>query len=267
LRKAQTIIALVIYNRNVADAKLEPRQAGGGKVQEIRPGAWKLSLPDGPAGVYRWAQLDDYLPLPSSRFLWRPPFSLKLRARVSGPDLPGTWGFGLWNDPFSMSFGLGGAARRIPALPNCAWFFHGSPPNFLSLRDDLPAQGFFAGTFQAPRLPAPLLALGSPAAALLLMPITARLLRRIARIAIRQDGARVDADPVEWHEYRLDWLKKRARFHIDGREFLDTGISPSGPLGLVLWIDNQYAAFPPNGRVRFGTVSNPEAAWLEVELI
>jgi hypothetical protein len=35
-------------------------------------------------------------------------------------------------------------------------------------------------------------------------------------------------------------------------------------LGLVLWIDNQYAAFPPTGRLRIGSLLNPESAWLEL---
>jgi hypothetical protein len=35
-------------------------------------------------------------------------------------------------------------------------------------------------------------------------------------------------------------------------------------LGFVLWVDNQYAAFPPDGRIRFGSLENPEPAWIEV---
>jgi len=46
---------------------------------------------------------------------------------------------------------------------------------------------------------------------------------------------------------------------------LETEIAPPGPLGLVLWVDNQYAALPPDGRLRYGTLPNPEAAWVELE--
>jgi hypothetical protein len=45
----------------------------------------------------------------------------------------------------------------------------------------------------------------------------------------------------------------------------EPSISPHGPLGLVIWIDNQFAAIPPSGKVRFGTLPTPEPAWLEVE--
>ncbi len=136
---------------------LGQRTQAGGQVDRLdAAGGWRLSLPPGPAGQYRWAQLDDYIPLPRRRFLWTPPVRLSLEARVSAPGLPGTWGFGFWNDPFQASLGLGGTARRLPALPNAAWFFYASPPNFLAFRDDLPAQGLLAATFRLPLLPAPL---------------------------------------------------------------------------------------------------------------
>jgi hypothetical protein len=44
-------------------------------------------------------------------------------------------------------------------------------------------------------------------------------------------------------------------------------VSPRPPLGLVIWIDNQYAAFTPNGRIGFGVLENPEPAWLELKEI
>ena len=141
---------------------LIPIHTRAAQVHALAPGAWRLEIPAGAAGRYRLAQVDDYHRLRRRDFPWRPPLRLSLRARASAPDLPGTWGFGLWNDPFSLSMGLGGAAQRFPALPNAAWFFFASPPNYLSFRDDLPAQGFLAATFQAPAIPAPLLGAGCP---------------------------------------------------------------------------------------------------------
>jgi hypothetical protein len=32
----------------------------------------------------------------------------------------------------------------------------------------------------------------------------------------------------------------------------------------VLWIDNQYAALPPKGRLSFGTLPVPQPAWIEI---
>lgn len=234
---------------------------------------WHLEIPCAPAGRYCVAQLDDYHTrpggvLPRARLPWQAPFTLALRARVSAEELPGTWGFGLWNDPFSFSLGLGGAARRFPALPNCLWFFYASPPNYLSFGDDLPAQGFLAATFRSPHIAPLLLALGGPALALGLTAPSARLLRRLLRAFIHQDAARISAAPLSaWHEYSLVWDRERAVFGIDGQAVFTTAVLPHGPLALVLWIDNQYAALPPGGRLASGSLALPQAAWLEIQAL
>lgn len=246
---------------------LQPNLTRGARVVETRPGAWRLEIPAGAKGRYRLAQLDDYRSLPRGKFPWQPPLTLTLRARASAADLPGTWGFGLWNDPFSLTLGLGGMARRFPALPNAAWFFYASPPNYLSFRNDLPAQGFLAATFRALPLPAPLLALASPLAALLALPLTAVLARAGLRLAVRQDAALVQTDVTAWHDYSLAWAADQVCLAVDGQAVLETSVSPRRPLSLVLWIDNQYAALPPGGRLAYGALPNPQPAWLELEAI
>lgn len=244
---------------------LQTRRNAGASVEETASGTWRLGNPPGPAGTYRWAQLDDYLQRSRSGFPWRPPLRLVLRARVSAPNLPGTWGFGLWNDPFSIGLGVSGTARRLPALPDAAWFFYAGPPNHLAFRDDHPAQGFLAATFASRSFPTLLLAPGALALPLLALPPAARLLRRAARYLINEDSTLVPGDPLQWRTYRIDWLADCARFFVDGGEIFATAVTPRAPLGLVIWIDNQYAAFPPSGRLRAGTSPNPEAAWLEVD--
>lgn len=244
---------------------LYSRRKNGGAVREIEEGLWRLEIPAGPGGMYRWAQLDDYLDLPRRRFPWRAPLRFSLRARVSEQNLPGTWGFGLWNDPFTASIGLGGAAARLPALPNAAWFFYAGPPNYLALRDSHPAQGFLAATFAAPRIPSLLLAPGGLALPLLALRPLARLARRTARLLIRESAELITGDVTHWRDYCIDWLPDRVTFSVDEEEVFSTPISPRGRLGLVLWIDNQYAAFPPSGALRMGTSANPEIAWLELE--
>ena len=71
-------------------------------------------------------------------------------------------------------------------------------------------------------------------------------------------------DATEWHEYRMEWRQGSVDFHVDDQLVFQTGIAPQGPLGLVIWIDNQYAAFPPDGRLRYGTLPAQEEAWIEV---
>ena len=243
---------------------LFPRCTPGAAVGQPAPETWRLCIPAGPAGAYRWAQVDDYLHRARRDFLHRAPLAFSLRARVSAAGLAGTWGFGLWNDPFNLNFGLQGMARKLPTLPNTAWFFWASPPNYLALRDDHPAQGLLAATFSARPLPAPFMALGGLGLPLLLQPGLARWLRRLARRQVAEDAAALTLDPTAWHIYRLEWRPERVRFWLDDALQFETAVSPRGPLGLVLWIDNQYAAFPPDGRLSAGTLPTPQPAWLEL---
>jgi hypothetical protein len=105
----------------------------------------------------------------------------RLYRRASQALSLGLWGMELWNDPFGMAILSGAEELRLPALPNAAWFFFASPPNYLSLRDDLPAQGGLAATFSAPNLPPPLLLPAGLALPLLALRPTTRWLRRLAR--------------------------------------------------------------------------------------
>jgi hypothetical protein len=242
------------------------RTTPGARVEELSQGVFRLFIPGGLANSYRWAQLDDYAQLNRGKFLWNVPCSLELKARVSAKNLPGTWGFGFWNDPFAASQGIGGMFRRLPALPNAAWFFNASPPNFLSLRDDRPAQGLLAATFSSPHIPAPLLAPGLLGLPLLALPAAARLLRRLGRLLIKEESALVPADPTQWRLYQVEIGPKYTAFFVDRQFVAEFPGGPRPPLGLVIWIDNQYAAFSPDGRVKSGTLPNPPG-WLEVEFV
>ena len=243
---------------------LQPRHTIGASVAPLAETGWRLEIPPGPAGQYRLAQLDDYSSLPRRSLPWQAPLVARLRARVSAPDISGTWGFGFWNDPFSLSLGLGGMVRRFPALPRAAWFFYAAPPNYLSFRDDLPAQGLLAATFNSPEIPPPLLALGSLGLPLGFIPPAGRLLRRVVRGFVRQGAVQLGLNPVEWHSYSLVWSGEEVSFEVDGMRAASAVVSPAGRLGLVLWIDNQFAAWGPDGRLRFGFLSTPQPAWLEI---
>ncbi len=247
---------------------LRPTTTPGSKAVLDGAGIWRLELPSGPKGNYRLAQLDDYAALDRAGFEWQAPCSLSLEARAgTSAAIPGTWGFGLWNDPFSLSLGMGGGVRRFPALPNAAWFFFASPPNYLSFRDDLPAQGNLAMTFRSPRWPAIALAAAVPLLPIAAIPAFARLMRRVARRVIQQDSVDFHINLAEWHRYRIDWQPGGVSFFIDDACVLETVISPNGRLGVVIWIDNQYAALPPDGRLRYGTLENQERAWIEIKNI
>src|SRR5688572_9729149 len=170
----------------MAYTKLIPRSTPGASVGEHSSEdggkAYRLSIPVGPADKYRLAQLDDYAKLSRSQFLLRPPIRLSLSARTSSNSIPGTWGFGLWNDPFGLSLGFGGNPFRLPVLPNAAWFFGASEENYLSFRDDKPSQGFLAQTFRSPKFHSLLIPAG------LALPFSRKVTRRLMGKVVEEDG-------------------------------------------------------------------------------
>lgn len=237
---------------------LTPRLSRDANLENL-PNGWRFSIPTGPATHYRLSQLDDHPGLPRAAYPWGSPTTLSLRVRVSSKSTPGTWGFGLWNDPFGFSFGPGENFFRPPALPNTIWFFFASPKNYLSFRDDRPAQGFLAQVFRSPSFHPGLIS------AALTLPFAPRRTRRIVSRFIEEDAAAISVDVTQWHAYRLEWSPNRSAFQVDGAPVLESSISPRGPLGLVLWIDNQFAAFTPEGKLRWGLEENPHPEWLEIK--
>jgi len=243
---------------------LKPRTTSATSVSPIA-GGWRLQIPKGGGGIYRLAQLDDYATLPRSRFPLRAPAALRLRCRVSEPNLPGTWGFGFWNDPFALSFGLQGAAQRLPVLPNACWFFHSSAENYLSFSDSLPGNGFLAQCFRSPKIP-PLvfgpLIFGMP---FMFSKTISKWIRAIAGKIIGQSARSLNIDVNQWHQYNLNWRESGVSFSVDNAIVFESTLSPRGPLAAVIWIDNQYAAWTPEGKISFGTLPQKAAAWMEVE--
>ena len=209
-----------------------------------------LSKTDGQQ--FSLAQMDDMLKGRRSNFPHHPPLRIELEAKVSGTDLPGTWGFGLWNDPFSLGLLAGGASRLLPVLPNAAWFFYGCPENYLSLFDDLPGSGFMARTYRSPLLPGVFSLLTMFLFPLVISKKGRRFLRKAARYFVKEDGVTVDVDVCQWHTYTLDLKRAEAAFLVDGEVVLKTPIAPRGHLAFLVWMDNQYFRFDSTGRMAFG---------------
>jgi hypothetical protein len=222
---------------------------------------WRLEIHSGGPLRYRDAQLDDYAQLPRHKFPHQD-IRLSLRARVSSNSIAGTWGFGLWNDPFGFSLGFGGRPFRLPALPNSVWFFSASSQNYLSFTDDKPAQGFLAQTFRSPKFH-PLLFLAG-----LAFPFSRKTTRKFLARVIAEDSFALRVDVTQWHAYRLEWTRSvgHASFYVDDALVFESAVSPHPPLGVVIWIDNQYAAFTPEGKIAFGVLQGQEE-WLEVEAL
>ena len=262
-----------VYARSqMAYTKLTPRHTTGASVEEISHGdKYHLSIPAGPANKYRLAQLDDYTKTSRSKFPLRFPLTLSLSARVSSDSIQGTWGFGLWNDPFGLSLGFGGNPFRLPALPNAVWFFGASEESYLSFKDsrassalrsaqrDGAANGFLAQSFRSPKFHPSLILAG------LALPFSRKLTRRVLGKVIEEDGIRPSVNVTQWQRYKLEWRENRVLFEVDDHQVFESTVSPNPPLGLVIWIDNQFAAFTPEGKIGFGVLENPEPAWLEIK--
>lgn len=258
------------------DPRLVTILSGAARVERW-PGALRLTVGPTTTGAYCNAQLDDYHRLRARDYPWRPPLRLLVRARASSSAWPasvppaaapeaasaylrGTAGFGFWNASLSVA---GGGLRPPEAL----WFFAASPPSNMALSPGIPGYGWKAQTVHARRLGA----LGAlvPMAATALWARLSGDERAAARWLNRLSGARevpLDAYTAslrDWHDYEIEWRTEVARYRVDGREVLAVINPPRGPLGLVIWIDTQYAIATPRGQLGFGALATSEQ-WLEL---
>ena len=235
---------------------MKARTTQNASIRQTENG-WRLGIQKGDSRGYRDAQLDDYSELTRHEFPHQS-LRLSLRARVSSNSAAGTWGFGLWNDPFGLSLGFGASPFRLPALPNAVWFFYGSGENHLSFTADKPANGFMTQTFRSPKFHPLLIPAG------LTLPFSRKAARELLSKVIGEDSAALSMDVTQWHAYRLEWEPQRVLWHVDDTPVFESPISPKPPLGVIIWIDNQYAAFTPEGRLTFGVLEGKEE-WLDIE--
>lgn len=255
--------------RPLIDDRWQRMETGGGRLVQTDTGL-RLTAVDTTAHRYTDAQVDDTQGRARRAFLWRPPLTLTVRARFSHDasrtaedgGLRGTAGFGFWNDPFLMT------GSRAPTLPRAIWFFYASPPSNIVLDSRTPGFGWKAATIDALRPGAALLAVAAPLA-VPLMNIGAvyRALWPAAQRILRISEAMVPAEMTGRHTYTVEWGVKQARFRVDGELVLECGPPPRGPLGLVIWLDNQYLVATPWGRLRSGLLAAPREQWLELERV
>lgn len=239
---------------------LQPWLVGDSQISATPLGQRLCHAPTS-ATHYTNAQLDDYQRLARPQFPWRPPLTLTLRARFSHPadSLRGTAGFGFWNNPFPMG------AQRWPTLPRALWFFFSAPPSNMVLALDVPGPGWKAATIDAGRWPFFALAPTAPVA----MPLMRlrpfyRWLWPLGQRAIGVHEAQLAVDMTVWHTYQIEWGVKTVHFRVDDRLLLACDQAPRGPLGLVIWKDNQAMTVTPWSLPRHQLVACATTQWLEI---
>lgn len=230
-------------------------QVGGGQIVLGEEGL-RLALSGTQPTRYADAQLDDYAGMARRHFPWRPPLRFTVRARASGPLL-GTAGFGFWNNPFSP---LGG----WPALPAALWFFHAAPPSNMPLALGVPGHGWRAASIDTTTARALRWApLALPVAlANRVGPLQRRIWPRVQHDLCLAE-APIAAPARAWRNYVIEWRRDGARFSIDGSTVLEIARVPQGPLGMVLWVDNQWMVATPRGRFGWGVSATP-TQWLDI---
>jgi hypothetical protein len=201
-------------------------------------------------------ELNDHRLYERGRWPWRPPLRLMVRARAShGQDqLLGTAGFGFWNAPF-------GAGNAAADSPQAVWFFHASPPSFMSMSNNGAGNGWRAQVLNAPRVPKFIVLLGG-LAWYVLKPLRP-LFYRAAQTQVGGGEVLISASLTEWHTYRLDWLRDQVDFFVDEQKIFTSHSSPRGALGFVAWLDNSMLSVR-DGDIRFGNLDVPERQWFEL---
>jgi hypothetical protein len=221
---------------------------------------------------YSDSQIDDYTMLSKADYLWKPPLRMTVRARFSHPTanenstektkgiLRGTAGFGFWNKPFTMQ-------GNWFTFPEAVWFFYSAPPSNMALVPGVPGWGWKAQVIHTTA--------GSAAANA--VPTFANAVYGRVQSKVQPKGhamqrltgaheALVAEDITEWHTYTLEWRENSSLFWVDGNLLLEAPKAPTKPLGLVVWLDNEYAVVTPKGELRFGKTTAGKQ-WMDVDSI
>jgi hypothetical protein len=233
---------------------------GGGKSQ-LSDSVLRLQFDSANENNYIDAEINDAFPR-KSKYNWNPPLRMTVKSRMSHTtgSLQGTAGFGFWNLPFSNS-GI------WHTLPKSVWFFYSSRQSNMSLVPGNPGWGWKAQVVNTFR----------PQTAAYALPLTLTMAytklggnMKYAQYLMKKfvgvEEKVLSTDITQWHTYRLDWLKDKSIFWIDGKKVFQSPISPSGQLSFVAWIDNWYAIATPKGELKFGKCIS-KAQWIDLDFV
>lgn len=226
---------------------------GGAWVEELS--GLHLTLRGAQAGTLSVAQIDDYLNRPRSEYLWTPPLTLRMRARVTLPSsrLLGTAGFGFWNNMAPLW------SDHMEVMPNWIWFNFASAQSTFSITNG-PPNGWKASIVTGGRGGEKTL---SWSKTLQQVPILGRAANRV-RLPAREAGLE-HWDFTAWHDFEIHWLREMIHLRIDGEEVLEARIRQPIPLAFVAWMDNNFASVRSNGEMELGNLAVAEEQSLLID--
>ncbi|MBN1564034.1 MAG: hypothetical protein JXA10_09345 [Anaerolineae bacterium] len=188
------------------------------------------------------AQIDDYIYRPMADFAWTPPLTLETRMRFSSNQGPGTVGLFLWNNPM----GLGAELADVRPMKWIGMYRASPTSDFSALGEKtglratvLNGSWFNLFALFMPLFPKP--------------PVYEKPL----------DGLK---DWTEWHTFHIEWRAHQIVITIDGDTMIDAHERIKGPLGLVIWYDNNQ---PHTGNNKLDLCYDPvtEPAYLDIDYL
>jgi hypothetical protein len=186
-------------------------------------------------------------------------FTIRARFSHSVTQLQGTGGFGFWNEPFGFT------QQRWPTLPRAIWFFFSSAASNMQLAYQIPGHGWKAATIDTWRWRFFCLLPTAPVGMFLMRNRWLyRWLWPFAQAAIQVSEALAPVDLTDWHTYTIAWGQRKASLLVDQQPILVCTTTPGGPLGLVIWLDNQAMTVTPWGLPHHQLVAATHHQWLEV---
>ncbi len=263
LRKEPSLLLIMDFIEDKFERGISPfwvRFCIGHANIETERGIARFVIAGAEDGQLSDAEIDDHRTVPRDRLSWKPPLRLHVRARMShrAGDLLGTAGFGFWNDPFDW-------VGNVQTPPNALWFLYASPQSDMAFDPGARGNGWKAAILNAGRVDPVTMAIGN---FIFKLPGMSKLVFKLAQTRINAHEKNLDDIALtDWHDYRIDWLAREARFYVDGAEVLIAPNPPRVPLGFVAWADNNAAIMGPGREFDFKRIAIGQRQWLELAYV
>jgi hypothetical protein len=234
---------------------MKSRTTPGASIEKT-PKGYLMKIPAGDSSAYRFAQIDDYFGLPRRKFPHHS-LTLSLRARTSSFPSPEHGASGCGTIPSACRLGLG----RIVWPPRPAQ--RGMVLRGVAGQSSFVQRQTRTGISRA-KFPFAKISSSADTNGFGISLFRAKATRNCwARSSTRTHPL---SGWIQLNGMATGWsgVRSRVAWYVDDVRVFESPVSPNPPLGLVIWIDNQFAAFTPEGKISFGVLEGDEE-WLEIE--